>query len=296
MKKVSVVIVNYHGKGVIEQCLRSVFSSEEVFFDVILVDNNSRDGSLERVKEFFPKVRCLAQQENGGFAKGANTGIQFALEHGADFVFLLNNDAVVEKDCLALLVRYSEENEKGVFSPVVLSTKNPRKVWFCGGKINWLRMRAVHTECPTGKEPIAVEYLSGCALFIPKRAFFDVGLLDTDYFLYYEDTDWSVRARRSGYDLWVIPQAEAVHQEQSEQRNPLKVYFLVLSGILFFQKNAVGWQRGWCHLFLFLRMAKNTIDRRFHLGDPLVTDNVFHAYADFRNGTPLRHYRALRKG
>lgn len=296
MKKISFVIVNYNGEKVIESCLRSVFASENIFFDVIVVDNASQDKSIPHIKALFPKVHYILKESNTGFADGSNTGIRFALDHGADFVFLLNNDASIEKDTLSLLLRYAQEDARGIFSPFIRSSQNSQKVWFSGGKIHWFRMRATHHDSPQGiSTPLPTEYLSGCALLIPKRAFFDVGLLDEDYFLYYEDVDWSLRARRAGYSLWVIPQAKAFHSEQSETRNLLKIYFLVLSGMIFFQKNAIGWKRLWWKGYLPLRILKNSLDRFFHLGDPAVTEKVHHAYADFQNNTPLHYYRSLRK-
>ncbi len=295
-KKVFFVIVNYNGNGVIETCLRSVFASEYTSFEIVVVDNASHDGSMTVVKQLFPKVHCLFHAENKGFSGGSNAGIKFALEHGAEYVFLLNNDAVVQENTLSLLMRYAAGENKGVFSPIILASQQPRRVWFCGGQIDWPRMRATHSKCAdTGEKPVAVEYLSGCAILVPKRAFYDAGLLDEEYFLYYEDADWSVRARQAGYSLWVIPQAQVVHAEQSEKRNSLKVYFLVLSGLLFFQKNASGWLKWWGKTYLFLRVYKNFLDRYLHLGDPRVVNNVYNAYVDFRDKAPLRYYRSLRE-
>lgn len=295
-KKVFFVIVNYNGKGFVETCLRSVFASEYTSFEVVVVDNASRDGSMTSIKQLFPKVHCLFHSENKGFSGGSNAGIKFALEHGAEYIFLLNNDAVVQENTLSLLMRYAVGEEKGIFSPIILSSKQPRRIWFCGGHIDWLRMRAVHLGCSgKGNKPAIAEYLSGCAILAPKRAFFDVGLLDEEYFLYYEDADWSVRARQAGYSLWVVPQAQVVHAEQSEKRNSLKMYFLVLSGLLFFQKNAFGWWRWWGKAYLFFRVFKNFLDRHLHLGDPYVTNNVYNAYVDFRDNAPLRYYRSLRE-
>lgn len=296
MKKVFFVIVNYNGRDIIESCLRSVFASEQANFSVVVVDNASEDGSMSLVKTLFPKVHCIFHAKNTGFSGGVNSGITFALEHGADFVFLLNNDAILFPDTLSILMRYAEKNPKSVFSPIILSSKEPRKIWFCGGKIDWWRMRARHIpEQKISDRPSSTEYLSGCALCIPKKAFYDAGLFDEDYFLYYEDVDWCMRARVAGYSLWVVPSAEVVHSEQSEKRKSLKIYFLVLSGILFFQKNAVGFWKFWWPAYLFFRRGKNAMDRRFHLGDPIILERVSHAYKDFVDKKPLRYYRSLRE-
>lgn len=296
MKKVFFVVVNYNGKEVIEACLRSIFASQYAGFEVVVVDNASRDGSMTLVKAQFPKVHCIFHETNTGFSGGVNAGIRFALEHGAEYVFLLNNDATVSEETVPILMRYAEKNPKSVFSPIVLSSREPRRVWFSGGNIDWFRMRAVHTEAKELSDtPYGTEYLSGCAMLIPKKAFFEAGLFDEAYFLYYEDADWCVRARSFGYALWIVPSAEVVHGEQSEKRNSLKIYFLVLSGLIFFEKNAFGFWRWWGRLYFFLRICKNETDRRFHWGDPVIVEKVSHAYKDFKNKVPLRYYRALRR-
>lgn len=295
-KKVFFVIVNYNGEEVLEDCLRSVFSSEYLNFEVVVVDNASSDASMCIVKKFFPKAHCLFQGENRGFAGGSNVGIRFALEHKAEYIFLLNNDAIIKKDTIAVLARYAKNDPRGVFSPLVLSSENPERVWFCGGHIDWFRMRATHRKNFLVKtERISAEYLSGCALFIPKGAFYEVGLLDEEYFLYYEDADWCFRAREAGYRLWVVTKARVIHTEQSETKNPLKIYFLVLSGILFFHKNAKGYRRWWLSFYLRIRIWKNRLEKTFHLGDSITVHNVYNAYADFRNGTSLHYYRSLRE-
>lgn len=296
MKTIFAVVLNFNGKGVIEACLRSLFASEDVLLRVVVVDNASRDNSMIRVKELFPRAHCIFNEENVGFAAGVNVGIRYALEHGADFVFLLNNDAVVEKDTLSILFRYAGQHPMAAFSPLIFSSKEKKRIWFCGGEIDWCRMRAQHRACEKLPEaPFLSEYLSGCAFFAPKRAFYDVGLFDDEYFLYYEDADWGVRAGQAGYALWVVPAAHAVHAEQSETENPKKLYFLVLSGVLFFLKNTTGWRYFWYRLFFFLRRCKNWGDRYFHWGDPRVVGQVYNAYRDAKYTLSLHHHCSVWK-
>lgn len=294
MKRIFVVVVNYNGREVLSHCLRSVFLSEYKETQVVVVDNASKDGSIASVRARFPKAKYIFLEENIGFAGGVNVGIKYALEHGADFVFLLNNDAIVAPDTLSILVRYANQNPRAVFSPYIYQKDN-KNLWFCGGNICFWRMRATHTPCQNTQTPFETEYLSGCALFIPKKAFFDVGLFDEEYFLYYEDADWSFRARVAGYELWMIPPSRVIHLEQSEKHNPLKTYFLVHSGLLFFEKNAPQWMRLWGKFFLRIRSIKNTFYRYFHFGNPKDVDAVYYAYRDISHHTPLRYYRSLRK-
>lgn len=298
MKTIFAVVLNFNGIGVVEKCLHSLFASEGVRLQVVVVDNASKDASMQRVNTLFPKAHGIFNTSNRGFSGGVNVGIRYALEHGADFVFLLNNDAFVDRDTLSVLLRYAEQRPMAVFSPLIFSSDKKDAVWFCGGTIHWWNMRAQHTTCEKISSetlPFLSEYLTGCALFIPKRAFYDVGLFDEEYFLYYEDADWSVRAKHAGYDLWVIPAAHAIHLERSNRETLKKLYFLVFSGILFFQKNSQGWKRVWISLFFLARRCKNRVDLWFGRKDQKIVRCVFNAYRDVKHANNLRHHRAIRE-
>jgi hypothetical protein len=120
-------------------------------------------------------------------------------------------------------------------SPLILSP--PRHtVWFGGGRIAWLRMRALHTRPRSRTIPFETGFLSGCALLVKSPVFRIVGLFDERFFLYYEDVDLSLRAKKSGFPIIVHPKATIVHSEEST-RNPEKTYWLVRSGLFFFRKH-----------------------------------------------------------
>ena len=107
--KVFIIILNYNGQDVIKKCLASVFKNEYADFEVVVVDNNSTDGSLEAAKNNFSKAHFIKNEANLGFSAGNNVGIRFALERMAKYVLLLNNDTEVEKDFLEKLVAVAEE-------------------------------------------------------------------------------------------------------------------------------------------------------------------------------------------
>ena len=109
--RVYLVILNYNGKDVLKKCLLSVFRNDYPNFEIVLVDNNSTDGSFEMAKSDFSKPSFIKNQENLGYAAGCNVGIRFALERMADYILLLNNDVEVEKDFLTRLVKVAESDE-----------------------------------------------------------------------------------------------------------------------------------------------------------------------------------------
>lgn len=278
--KVFIVILNWNGKDRIIPCLRSVFSLGYGNFEVVVVDNASRDGSLELARASFGRAHFVVNEKNVGFAAGMNVGIRFALSKGAEYVWVLNNDTIVGKDSLSELVSASKASGRAILSPLILTPSG--KTWFSAGKIDFVRMRAIHAEpgVPSREHaPYETGYLTGCALFVPKEVFGTVGLFDEGFFLYYEDADFSIRAKSSGYKPLVVPGSVVVHGEQSVD-NPEKIYWLVLSGLRFFEKNTPWYFRPWIRLYILLRKMKNKADKKKGKKEAFL---VASAYEDFRN-------------
>ncbi len=275
-----IVVLNFNGKDTIASCLSSVYQSSYCNFEVVVVDNNSTDGSFELVKNQFSRAHFIKNAKNTGFACGNNVGIRFALEKFADYVLILNNDATLEKNTLARLINTSQEKTKGIIiSPLILN-KDGRSVWFAGGEINWFKMRTQHLTKISSKKLYPTQYCTGCAMFISKEVFKKIGLFDERYFLYYEDADFSVRAKEAGFDLFISPSARVIHYEQSSIKNNLKIYWLVLSGILFFKTHADFTQKIWFLFYIPLRKLKNLFLVIFKPSDAAL--QVRQAYKDFR--------------
>lgn len=259
LPKVFIVVLNYNGLRTIARCLSSIYRSSYANFEVVLVDNASTDGSLELAKQQFQRAHIIMNQVNTGFAKGNNLGIRFALEKFADYVLVLNNDAYLEPSTLETLVSYAEKNRAvGILSPLIFTAD--KKIWFAGGKIDWLRMRTIHDDSRALKIPYASDYLCGCSLLVSQAVFKKIGLLDEKFFLYYEDADLSIRARKAGFKIRIVPQAQIIHDEQSESDRPQKTYWLVLSGIIFFKKHTPFFLKPWMFLYLMFRKLKNRRD------------------------------------
>ncbi|MEI8343605.1 MAG: glycosyltransferase family 2 protein [Candidatus Moraniibacteriota bacterium] len=275
-----VVVLNYNGKDTLTACLSSVFQSDFKGFEVVVVDNNSIDGSFELAKNQFPRAHFIKNSKNIGFAKGNNIGIRFALEKFADYILVLNNDAYLEKNTILELAIVAEKTKTaGIFNPIILNANN-NSIWFAGGKIDWLKMKNQHLTKISSQNPYSTQYCTGCAMFINKEVFKKIGLFDERYFLYYEDADFSVRARNAGFDLRICPSAKVLHIEQSSINNPLKTYWLVLSGMIFFFSQGSPFQKIWLLFYLQLRKFKNYF---LNLLKPSQqTFQVKKAYKDFR--------------
>ncbi|MEI7890516.1 MAG: glycosyltransferase family 2 protein [bacterium] len=277
--KVFIIVLNFNGSSVLSNCLKSIMQSDYPNFEVVLVDNNSTDSSFEQAKNDFSRFHFIKNSENIGFSRGNNIGIRFALEKFADLVFILNNDTIIDKNTISTLAKTSKQYKKsGIITPLILEGDN-KKVWFAGGKINWCTMKTSHVTKVSSKKPYKSEYLSGCAMLIKKDVFKKIGLFDERFFLYYEDTDFSMRAKKAGFDLLIDPSATIQHLEQSEL-NAEKIYYLVISGLLFFKTHASFLQKIWLYFYILLRKIKNTIDvLAFH--KPIATE-VRRAYGDYK--------------
>jgi len=276
--KVFIIILNYNGKDCLNKTLKDVFCLEYGNLEVILVDNNSVDGSLEDVLKTFSRVTVIRNSKNVGFAAGMNVGVRYALERGAEYVLLLNYDVSLPKKFLPLLVEDMEKDEKiGLGSPLILEKSGA--IWFSGGKINWWRMRAEQMTNSLQENYLLSDYISGCAMLIRASVFRAAGLLDERYFLYYEDTDFSLAVKNAGYKLLVSSKSRITHLEKSQEGLAQKTYWLVFSALIFFKKNTPLYLRPWVSIFLGMRRLKNWLEMRNNKNN--MAEAVQKAYRDF---------------
>ena len=282
--KVGIVVLNFNGRDCLLSCLEALHRLRYQNFFVVVVDNASEDDSLVSAQERFPEFFFVRSPQNGGFAAGMNIGMKVAFEQrGAAWTWLLNNDARVEEQTLTMLMAAAAQSPRaGLLSPCIYAEKT-ETLWFGKGRLDWLRMRAVHvspSEEELRKQCFASEFLTGCALLVRKELVETAGFLDEHFFLYYEDADFSLRAKENGFETLVVPRARVFHGEQS-QKNDDKLYFLVFSGLLFFKKHARWWQKAHFSVYGTMRRIKNVFDVARGRDGALT---VRRAYNDFYHG------------
>ena len=292
------VILAHNEISYTRECLTSILALDPPADRVLLVDNASTDGTPARVAEEFPSVEVLALPENRYFAGGVNAGIERALAGGAGSVLLLNNDLVLEREALGVLTRAIEADPaRGAVGPKLFFYDPPDRIWFAGGVISrgtgLLRHRGVHRKDDAFRDgPRAVDYLSGAAVLLSRRALESTGLLDPSYVMYVEDADWSARARRAGFTLWYEPEARGWHHVSVTSGGgltPLKAYFRLRSGALYLSRYAGAWERPLAWLsygaWTATLLARAALSGRFDAARALVL-----GFADFTKillgGTP----------
>lgn len=242
--KVSIIILNWNGKADTLACLNSLQKSTYSNQDIIVVDNGSGDDSVEQITSLYPSVILLETGENLGYAEGNNVGIRYALEHHADYILLLNNDTVVAPDFLDQLVNAAEQNTAvGVFAATLFYMDQPETVWFAGAQWN---AKTLAFDYPYQDEKLPAhitthtDYACGAALFFRADVAHTIGLLDARFFLVWEESDWCLRARRSGYGCQLVPSAYVWHKVGASfagESSPLRQYFSYRNRLLWAEKN-----------------------------------------------------------
>lgn len=244
--RVGIVIVNYNGRDDTLECLRSLSGlTYPGDVDVIVVDQPAPGGSDNTpalVRERFPSVHVIENPTNNGFAGGNNVGVRAAIERGATYLFLLNNDTEVEPGLLEPLIALAEGDESvGVVGPAMLYHGRPDTVWSLGGRVDWrgnatlLGEGEPATRPGNPSAPREVDYIVGCGLLIKRSVLDKVGLLDERYFLYWEETDLCARVRRAGFRVVCEPRARLWHKvsQSTGADSPLTLYYMRRNQLLY---------------------------------------------------------------
>src|SRR5919204_4087266 len=215
---VYVIVLNWNGWCDTVHCLASLRRSSYPNLHVVVVDNGSTDGSPEHLAPLVeePWGELVRASRNLGFTGGANLGLRLTLERGADYAFLLNNDAMVAPDCITTLVEAAERQpEAGFIGPKIVWAQEPHRIWSAGMSVAWHRATIeAHQNTPDDGRfdgCRVVQGLSGCALLVKRAVLERAGLLDERYFAYYEDLDWCLRARPAGFRCLYVGRACASH-------------------------------------------------------------------------------------
>lgn len=210
--KVFAIIVTYNGMKWIDKCLNSIVDQCEV----VVVDNNSSDDTVDYIKTNFSSVKVLPQSVNHGFGDANNIGISYALQNGAEAVFLLNQDAFAQKDCVRdLVVAYQQYPDYGIISPVHLNG-NGNALDYTFQKVTY--MSPIISDLVLRNESnaiYAINFINAAAWFVPKEILLKVGGFDPLFFLYGEDDNYCQRVLFHGFKIGIIPNATIYHDSNN---------------------------------------------------------------------------------
>jgi len=256
---VHAIILSYNGKDLTLACLDSVRKSVYDSFKIVVVDNASQDGSAESIDEKFTNeinsqdLILIRNDRNLGFAGGNNVGMRFAIDNGADYILLLNNDTIVDENMIAALVDVCEKDSGvGIVGPKIYYFDPPDQIWFAGAEILLHRGLSRHVgirEKDTGQhdETAESDYITGCAMLVRRSVIERIGFLDPVYQMYSEDADFCMRAKHSGFRIRYVPAGKIWHKISAATGGHLKWRKMKLrlrSNFIFFKRYA-----RWFHWF-----------------------------------------------
>jgi hypothetical protein len=246
------VVVNWNQRELTLACLESLRRQTYRGFSVVVVDNGSGDDSCYAIVDEFPETRVIELGRNCGIAAANNRGIQVALELGSDYVFILNNDTVVDGTMLTTLVDVAESDRRiGVVGPTMLYYERPHTVWCGGNAVNPFDASTVRLRDGLSLSSVRtlsmekVAFITSCGACVRSTALRDVGPMDERYFIYYDETDWFARARRRGWLAYYVPNAVMWHRVSATMRreSPATTYYMVRNRLLYIRKHYGGGAR-----------------------------------------------------
>ncbi len=212
-KLCSVVIPNWNGIDYLKICLPSLKKQTYQNLEIIIIDNGSTDQSIQYITKNYKDILLIKLDKNYGFVKAVNLGIKKAQ---GEYLLLLNNDTEVDKDCIQRLVKVAQSNSQvGFVAPKLLNFYNRHQIDSAGDMINIVG----HANSIGGGQKDSKKYSKASSVFLAtaggslfkKQLFDEVGLLDEDYFIYFEDVDLCLRAQLKGFSGWYEPSAKVYH-------------------------------------------------------------------------------------
>ncbi len=221
MTDLSIIIINWNTRQLLIDCLASVYETvRRASFEVFVVDNGSTDGSVEAVEKNFPGVTIIANRKNEGFAKANNAAIRHM---AGTYAVLLNSDTLLKDGAVDGMFNFMKAHpEAGMCGPQLLYGDGSKQTstgtfpelfgeLVSGSMARLLSFRKQPVRTPAMNGPAIVDFIIGACMFARKSAIDEAGMLDEDYFFFYEEIDWCYRMNRTGWRVYHIPGIEIYH-------------------------------------------------------------------------------------
>jgi GT2 family glycosyltransferase len=253
--RTAVVIVNWNKKDYLLQLIESLGSLNYKNYDVIVVDNASTDSSVKLLSEEYPKITIIQNEINLGGTGGFNTGIRYVMgKNSYKYVWLLDNDALVEKNTLLELVKVMENDEKiGIAGSMIIDSDDRDLIVELGAFLRWDTIGVTpyqrNTRIGTNLEPTEVEYVAICSALVRVDAVKKIGLMDERFFVFWDDMDWGLSFKKYGFKIVAVPASVVYHPAftEKERGEVTDFYYGHRNALLVYTKHTGFWKR----LFIF---------------------------------------------
>ncbi len=260
---IAIIIVHFGKIEVTERCLQSIY--ENKCNSKIFISDNSQNFLSTR-----QDIVIINNPENKGYAGAVNVGIKKAIEFGFSEFIIMNNDVVLKSDSISNLLLNLPNDKKVIASPRILYFNDKSKIWYNGGVVDLFQLEGKHKNIDKEINRVKVNdiskvsFVSGCFLYFSKETFEIIGGFDEDFFLYYEDLDFSIKAIRKGIDLYLIPQSEIFHNVSSSTKSGNKIlkfsnniyYYRIRNKIIIIKHYGKGFFLFTSSLLLILKIFK----------------------------------------
>jgi len=279
MIDLGIVIVNWNTRDYLDRCLATVFASQDVTFEVVVVDNASDDGSVEMVRSKYPQAQVITSAENVGYPRGNNIGLRALGYRGqADvntdaprYALLLNPDTELPTDALCQMVQFMDEHpEVGVAGPKLVlpdgSLDKACRRGFPTPAVSIYHFSGLARLFPRSErfgrynmtfadpdEELEVDSVVGAYMQVRREAIAQVGLLDEVFFMYAEDIDWCYRIKQAGWRVWYVPSVTVLHVKRAASRKSRKAQFEFWRAMLIFYRKHYRQQTPlWLHSLILM--------------------------------------------
>ena len=277
-EKIAIILVNYNGLEDSIECVKSVYGSNNVKdISIIFVDNGSQNDESKLIKEYFPEIIAIRSEANNGFSAGNNIGIRYALEENYEYILILNNDTIIDRNMIATLKEWCFSDAISV--PKMLYYSQPDTIWYGGGEINLRTGNAKHTNmnyCDSGNnKEKKVTFASGCCMMIKADIFRKIGVFEENFFMYCEDTEFCIRLAQNEIKINYVPRAKLWHKVSRStggSDSPFSTYYMTRNRLNYVKKYRSYFSITAYPLSLFSRYVRmisckdNNVRKAFHKG------------------------------
>lgn len=249
MNKVGIVLVNYNSLKDTIECIKSIKESDYWNYVIIVIDNASTENAS--ALKSCDNVIFKRMKKNVGFGVANNIGTDIAVENNCDLILCLNNDTVIQKDTIRILV--DNTNDRTITTGAIYYYSEPNELWYGGGEISKYKGNFRHKNYMKSQE---VSFISGCCLMFTQKCYKDIGLFDPAYFMYYEDSDFSLKAIQHGYTLKYVYEARIYHKvgRSISKVKGVKDYYLTRNRLYILHKYKMYFSRTAIIYFVITRM------------------------------------------
>ncbi len=286
--KVCAIAVTWNCRSFALELVASLHAVKQANLDIIVVDNASTDGTAEAIQAQFPRVTLLQQPENTGGAGGFAIGMQWGVQRGYDFLWLLDGDARVTPDALGEMLVIARDEKVGVVGSQIVMADYPGIIQEIGGSIApWsgrLRFHHAFEESRLDIEPQDVDYVAACSMLVRAQAAKDAGPFRSDLFIFFDDIDWCARARNAGYAVRTAPRSIVHHHfHGAKPAQPWRIYYGTRNKAEWHWRHGRGIER-WLSSYLWIAHGLWNAARFREAGDSDLAEAATRAVEDFSRG------------